>query len=419
MRCCIRVGLFCVVAMLALLGTLPARPVLAQGVTCTVNQGSTVRDFPSASANSLGSVAKNQKVAAVGRYSGGGADWVHLNAGNMSGWLNARRVGGCNWKSLRTETPARQARVPGYTPALDQTGPDANTVFVPKDVSVSVDGFNLFRDYLVINVDPTAYVAEFGNTVSSVEFQIQDDQGNDVYRHNEENAPYCLWGDSGADCDVVWNFNATDFYWPTEGSGAREASDTPIDPGALYNVTVYVHYDEGSNDRWQFKMRLIPRGLPAAAVYVKPSLDFSAGTLNFEDAEARVQMDQLASAQGEPTFRDGMAFGLALLNGVENGPGVSSVVFEVRDEETGETVYAHQESAAPYCVFGNSSGRPYCDAVWRFADTGYAWPDSDEEFGIAGGQPLQFDHPYYAVMTAYDGDGNYGAEWAFHFTVTQ
>ena len=246
---CTRAGLFCVVAMLALLGALagalPVRVALAQGVSCTVNQGSTLRDFPSASAGSVGSLAKNQKVTAIGRYKGGGAEWLHLNAGSISGWLNAKRVGGCKWQNLPTETPARQARVPGYTPALDQTGPDGNTVFVPKDVSVSVDGFNLFRDYLVIKVDPAARAAENGDTVSSVEFQIQDDQGNDVYRQTENNAPYCLWGNSGDDCDVVWTFKDTNFYWPAAGSSAREASDIPIDPGVLYNVTIYVNYDHG------------------------------------------------------------------------------------------------------------------------------------------------------------------------------
>lgn len=419
MRSCIRVSLFCVAVVLALMGTLPARPALAQGVTCTVNQASKLRDFPSATANATGDVAKNKKVTAMSRYRGGGADWLRVDAGTAEGWLNAKRVSACDWKKLLTENPQRQARVPGYTPALDQTGPDGKTVFVPKDVATSLDGFNLFRDYLVIKVDPAAYAAENGLTVSSVRFQIEDGQGHEVYKHTENNAPYCLWGDSGGDCDVIWMFSDTNNSWPVEGSDARKASNNPIDPGALYNVTINVNYDTDTNDRWQFKMRLIPRGIPDHEVYYVPPQDYSSGTLNVDDGELRVQMSTLAPFQGFPNFRDSMLFSLALRDGENTGPGVASVVFEIRDEDTGATVYQHRENAGPYCVFGNSSGRPYCDTIWRFGDTGYAWPDSDEEFGIPGGEPLQPDHNYYASATVYDPNGDFGAQWGFSFNIVQ
>ena len=399
-----------------------AGPARAASLTCIVSQDASLRDYPSASNSSskeVGKVPQGDEVTARTRYRGGGADWLHVVAEPGVGWLNAKRVTDCDWKQLPTEKPQRQARVPGYTPAPDQNGPDGKTVFVPDSVGKSVDGANLFRDSLMILVDPTARAFENGDTVESVEFQIQDDQGNDVYRHTEGKAPYCLWGNSGDTCDVVWKFKDTDYHWPVEGSNAREASDIPIDPGVRYNVTINVNYDTGSNDRWQFDMRLIPRDLPEAAAYVKPSLGYHAGTLLMEDAEVRVQSNLLASAEGGTTFRDGMTFGLALLNGVENSQGVSSVVFEVQDRDTGDIVYAHREKSAPYCFYGNSNGASTCDRVWSFADTGYAWPDSDEEFGIAGGQSLQFDHPYNAVVTVYDGDGNYGAEWSFWFDVTQ
>jgi hypothetical protein len=432
-----RVGLYGLLAFLtvaASLFILPAHsasaapgpqassPARLGDLPCTVSQDASLRDYPSASNSSskeVGTVTQGEEVTARTRYRGGGADWLHVVADAGVGWLNAKRVTDCDWKQLPTEKPQRQARVPGYTPAPDQNGPDGKTVFVPDSVGKSVDGANLFRDSLMILVDPTARAFENGDTVKSVEFQIQDDQGNDVYRHIEGNAPYCVWGNSGDTCNVVWKFKDTDYHWPVEGSNAREASDIPIDPGVRYNVTINVNYDTGSNDRWQFDMRLIPRDLPAAAVYVKPSLDFQAGTLSFEDAEVRIQSDLLASAGGDPSFRGGMTFGLTPLNGVENGPGVSSVVFEVQDQDTGDTVYAHREKSAPYCFYGNSSGQSSCDHIWSFADSGDTWPDSDGEFGIPGGQPLQYDHPYYAVVTAYDGDSNFGATWSFSFTVVQ
>ena len=303
MRRSTRVGLYGILAFLtvaASLVILPARSAMAAPPSlapCPVSRpalhrqpGRKLRDYPSASNSSskeVGTVTQGEEVTARTRYRGGGADWLHVVADAGVGWLNAKRVTDCDWKQLPTEKPQRQARVPGYTPAPDQNGPDGKTVFVPDSVGKSVDGANLFRDSLMILVDPTARAFENGDTVKSVEFQIQDDQGNDVYRHTEGNAPYCVWGNSGDTCNVVWKFKDTDYHWPVEGSNAREASDIPIDPGVRYNVTIYVNYDTGSNDRWQFDMRLIPRDLPAAAVYVKPSLDFQAGTLSFEDAEVR------------------------------------------------------------------------------------------------------------------------------------
>ncbi len=231
-------GMLAFLTLAASLVILPARPAMAAAalappaalanLACTVTEAAKLRDYPSASnssAKDVGSVAQGDEVTARTRYRGGGADWLHVVADAGVGWLNAKRVTDCDWKQLPTEKPQRQARVPGYTPAPDQNGPDGKTVFVPDSVGKSVDGVNLFRDSLMILVDPTARAFENGDTVKSVEFQIQDDQGNDVYRHTEGNAPYCVWGNNGDTCNVVWKFKDTDYRWPVDGSNAREQAD--------------------------------------------------------------------------------------------------------------------------------------------------------------------------------------------------
>lgn len=84
------------------------------------------------------------------------------------------------------------------------------------------------------------------------------------------------------------------------------------------------------------------------------------------------------------------------------GEGIASVVYEITDP-TGFT-YSHQENHAQYCAFG---GDGPCN-VWRFAQNGCRWPESDHLL-------TEGEHSVAITLNATDGNAE---TWFFALQVT-
>jgi len=124
---------------------------------------------------------------------------------------------------VSTATPA-----PTATP-LPQPSPTALSL-----VNIPIEGGdpnNMFFAHLVFpDYEPAATTSltfqvlahnpmsskKDGEGINSVEFTIQDPDGNQVYDQVEKNAPYCAFSDDGKTCNV-FDFAKNNFQWPNNG----------------------------------------------------------------------------------------------------------------------------------------------------------------------------------------------------------
>ncbi len=322
-------------------------------------------------------------------------------------------------------TPAPPSASPtpdsiSYSPAPNQGGnPDGLDGTILVDRAALARGANepVFRDLLSIQMDVRDPDAARGTGIKSVEFTIRnDDTGDEYYFHRETNAPYCLFGNQGSTCDTAWRFQQTGQVWPKSDRPVAEGWDGRIDPNTVYRADIRAVSEDGSKQgNWNFTFRMIPANTPNHAVTMVPSTSFSRSNTDY-DAEVRVQYDAVVdNAGGTVTFGDHMVFQLAVTDAFGNprSDGVGEVQFEVRDSDSGEVVYQHTERSAPYCVFGNSQS--FCNTVWRFADTDYQWPPSDDP--SIGDHQMLLGSTYQVFMVVRDTDGNDIGSWDFAFDV--
>ena len=316
-----------------------------------------------------------------------------------------------------TPTPASAPPTPtpdsiSYSPAPNQGGADNGVVLIDQTTIVRGSEVPVFRERLAMQLDVRAPDARKGSAIKSVEFTIQnDDTGDEYYFHRENSAPYCLFANQGNTCNNVWSFRQTD-VWPKSDRPVAEGWDGRIDPNTVYRADIRAISENGNDaGNWNFTFRIIPTNTPSHAVYSVPSVNFSLTNTDY-DGEVRVQSDTVVdNSTGTIILGDRMVFQLYVSDrfGGPNGEGVGEVQFEIWDRNSGELVYQHTERKAPYCVFGNDQS--YCDNVWRFADTGYQWPSSDDS--AIETQRLQPGNEYQAIMTVRDPNGDEVGSWDF------
>ena len=413
-----RIGLALAVTLMVAAGWMP-RPLLAAAITCTVKATKlNLREAPSTSATIKAVLNRGESLTAQAQARNENRTWLRVTARGMTGWVDASLVQRCDPSTLPVETPTapgtgntpRPAATPArftvsYAPAPNQGGADGSSVLIPREVRPDAEGVPVFRNWLIFKLDPTDYMNDSrpGSNIENVEFQIQDDTGQTVYTSSEGDAPYCLFSNATAECENIWTFAQTNYYWPQNGGQPIRPSGTPIDPNTVYRATVHANYVEGSGDNWQFRFRIIPPGIPAHQLYIVPATSY--GLSDGFEGEIRIQSDTLVGNDAYAYFRDRMVFRMTVNNGSgQDGDGVGAVEFRIWDTESGETVYQHTEHSKPYCVFGNQ--KAYCETVWRIVDSGYQWPESDPDSGVPSGLPLLFDHPYAVDITVTDTDGN-------------
>lgn len=404
-------------------------------ITCTVRVAKlNLRALPTTRAPILTVLSAEDKVSADARAQSGGRSWLRATVRNQQGWIDAALVKGCTPTTLPLVQPpttpgnATQSPLPppnpapfvvSYTPAPNAGGVDGTSLLIPRDARPGADGIPIFRDYLIVQLDPQARAAENGTAVAQVEFRIEADDNSDdlLYTHTESNAPYCLFSNNSDACENIWFVAQTSGRWPQSGGADMRPSNRRIDPTQIYHAKIRADYQDETSDFWDFRFRIVPPGTPASLIYLTPSAD-SYTPDGLYSGEVRVQSDLVTALDTLIHYQGRMTLQLVVHNGSgDDGAGVGNVTFTIKERASDQIVYQHTERSQPYCLFGDSG--ELCNTVWRLADSDFAWPASDPESGVSSGQPVQFNSEYSATMTASDPDGNFVGEWTVYFDFTR
>jgi hypothetical protein len=121
------------------------------------------------------------------------------------------------------DTPEPTAPAPSSTPA------QPTATLAPLEANTIPEGGE-FEDELPFNTtanDPSIG-GNSGDGIANVTFQFFGPDGNEVYRHTENNSLYCAFGggDNGQDCDR-WLFSEHQNQWPN-GSPAQSGPHTIV-----------------------------------------------------------------------------------------------------------------------------------------------------------------------------------------------
>jgi hypothetical protein len=193
----------------------------------------------------------NTGLSADARTQAGGRTWLRVTVGGKNGWVDAGLVQGCTPSTLpQVQPPTGGGTPPGngtapapapapfvvsYTPAPNAGGADNNALLIPRDARPGADNLPVFRDYLIIQLDPSDLAEEYETEVERVEFIIEQDQNSEVvyYTNSEDAAPYCLFKNSGSTCDNIWMIAQTDGRWPQQPAGGSQHHLPRADHGLL------------------------------------------------------------------------------------------------------------------------------------------------------------------------------------------
>jgi hypothetical protein len=120
---------------------------------------------------------------------------------------------------LATATPTPQAN-PSPTPLqlvnIPIEGGDASHMFFARliypDYGLAATQNLMFQ----VNAHSPMTASKDGANIESVDFSIDDPDGNQVYEHLEKTVPYCAFGDNGSVCDD-FDFASNNYQWPNNG----------------------------------------------------------------------------------------------------------------------------------------------------------------------------------------------------------
>ncbi len=84
-----------------------------------------------------------------------------------------------------------------------------------------------------------------GQGIDSVDFQIVDSNGNEVYFREEKAVKYCAFGGGEPDCNI-WNFASHGYTWP---DGTKMVSGT-------YKININVNAKDGANMNGSAKFKI-------------------------------------------------------------------------------------------------------------------------------------------------------------------
>ncbi|MFN2201765.1 MAG: hypothetical protein ACK2UO_11185 [Caldilineaceae bacterium] len=414
--CIIVCGAVSIVAAL----TAGVRPALAQAVNCTASRNNApVLSAPAILAPVRGNLDNGDPFVASAQANGFGGPWLSVESNFAEGWIRSAFVSGCSFAALPLrQSPAQRPALAGLVPPADQTGPSQPAIFLAADVKTGVDGLHVFTQQLDLLIDPSIKAFELGTDVMTVTMSISDEDGNPLYSIVDTSDPFCLFASLTAECENVWTFAQTGYFWPIPNTNPVAPSNQRIDANERYSLGLDVQYSDGGSDFWNWSFRIRPANTPPEDLYhVVDATSGSAGSMPFDATEVRIRLDTLKSADFTPVFADRMVMELAqtpVLTPAD--PQIGSVQFVIRDGPGGEAVFAHTERQTPYCLFGNTQ-TTHCDAIWRFADTGNIWPRSDDGSGVTGTHALLPNHTYEATVSVTDTDGNAGNRWTFEFEI--
>lgn len=86
-----------------------------------------------------------------------------------------------------------------------------------------------------------------GEGIASVDFNIEDSNGDEVYSRQEKTAGYCAFGGGEPDC-IIWDLAANQYKWP---NGTKILSDT-----FTMRITVTANDNSIMNGKTEFNVKV-------------------------------------------------------------------------------------------------------------------------------------------------------------------
>lgn len=331
----------------------------APAVTCTVMpaNGLYLRMGPGMNYPTIALLPKGTKITALATTKD--RLWVQTNWQNKIGWLRVGKIYldcPATIADLPTATaPAAPPNGPtatatpyqiAYTPAPGQNGGGAGfngTILVPLEAVE--DGNVIFRDHMVFELRFKNKKNQDGATVQSVEITISDNNATSgdgrVYHRIENSGPYCAFGNDTNQCEKIWRFGATGYYWPVSDSGQIEQGDIPIDPDGDYSAEMSMTTSKGDTVQWFFSFQIKPQG---QAKNPKPPLVANIAQTGINNTDFEVSDTLIFQVEAyDPNV------------GNTDGDGIDHMDLDIFTQ-TNQRVYHRTEKNARYCAFGDDGG---------------------------------------------------------------
>jgi hypothetical protein len=216
-------------------------------------------------------------------------------------------------------------------------------------------------------LDLEANVSSYGGSIDRVEMSIISPNGTLVHQSTDYDAPYCAFGDAGADSCVRWDFSQHGNKWP-QGKPVYNAMYTFRLVGYNGNIPV-AGYAQAN---------LMDSPLKATSAN-NPPPNNNPPSSNF--AILADGQNDVSEVWGRLVFRTRAGDG-------NDGDNIDHVAMFIVDED-GNTVHVKDPEASPkYCAFG---GNEVCNP-FVFDWEGYQWYD---------GTPMRNNGQYTLYATVY------------------
>jgi hypothetical protein len=219
------------------------QPTATTGPQCTTLQDLNLRKGPGlAYGDPIDTFSKNTVLIPLAYNPEGvpGGSWVMVqNPGNgQKGWVNAAdQYFSCNL-DLTNLSPLAVEPPPSPTPprasssVIDGTCGIGNGTYYDCEVKARNNGI------LQVKLQLNGQDAGKNEGIQSVNFVVFTDDGSEVFNTVENNAPYCIFGDSGNECNS-WVIEDYVYKWGSDRDPVKEGH---------YIVSIYINTDNPNND---------------------------------------------------------------------------------------------------------------------------------------------------------------------------
>ena len=227
--------------------TAAPQPTATTGPQCTTLQDLNLRKGPGqAYSNPIDTLPKNTVLVPLAYNPEGipSGSWVMVqNSSNgQKGWVNAAgQYVSCNLDltnlaPLAVEPPLAPTPPRASSSVIDGTCGIGNGTYYDCEVKARNNG--VIQVKLGLNGDN----AGKDEGIKNVNFVVFADDGSEVFNTVEENAPYCIFGDSGGECNS-WVTEDYVYKWRSGGDPVKEGH---------YIIKVYINTDNPENDMFWF-----------------------------------------------------------------------------------------------------------------------------------------------------------------------
>ncbi len=219
------------------------QPTATTGPQCTTLQNLNLRSGPGlAYRDPVDTLSENTILVPLAYNPLGipAGSWVMVQnpSNGEKGWVNAAsQYVSCNLDltklaPLAVEPPPAPTPPRAASSVIDGTCGIGIGKFYDCEVKVSKNGI------IQVKLQLNGENAGKGEGINSVKFVIFADDGTEVYNSEEKNAPYCIFGDSGGECNS-WLIEDYVYKWYSGGEALQEGH---------YVVKIYINTDNLDND---------------------------------------------------------------------------------------------------------------------------------------------------------------------------